>query len=124
MFTASAELDNLLRYPGVKNILCRRTNNLDFDKALANGEVTFVCTRRGDLGANAHKAFGIFFLLLMQQSVLARPGNEGNRISHFLYIDDFPEFLCKAIEPVFTIYRKYKVGCILSAQTLSKKHYQ
>jgi len=120
LFSSSAELDNLLRYPGVKNILCNRNNNLDFDTALANGEVTFVCTRRSDLGANAHKAFGIFFLLLMQQSVLARPGNDGNRISHFLYIDDFPEFLCKAIEPVFTVYRKYKVGCILSAQTLSQ----
>ncbi len=120
VFTASNELDNLLRYPGVKNILCNRTNNLDFDKALSNGEITLVCTRRGDLGANAHKAFGIFFLLLMQQSVLARPGNDSNRISHFLYIDDFPEFICKAIEPVFTVYRKYKVGCILSAQTLSQ----
>lgn len=120
LFSSSAELDNLLRYPGIKNILCNRTNNLDFDKALANGEVTFVCTRRGDLGANAHKAFGIFFILLMQQSILARPGNDGNRISHFLYIDDFPEFICKAIEPVFTIYRKYKVGCILSAQTLAQ----
>lgn len=120
VYTASAELDNLLRYPGVKNILCNRVNNLDFDKALANGEVTLICTRRGDLGANAHKAFGIFFLLLMQQSVLARPGNDSNRIPHFLYIDDFPEFLCKSIEPIFTIYRKYKVGCVLSAQTLSQ----
>lgn len=120
VFTASAELDNLLRYPGVKNILCNRTNNLTYDSVLANGEVTFVCTRRGDLGANAHKAFGIFFLLLMQQSVLSRPGNDSNRIPHFLYIDDFPEFLCKAIEPIFTVYRKYKVGNILSAQTLSQ----
>lgn len=120
VFTASAELDNLLRYPGVKNILCNRNNNLEFDKVLQNGEITFVCTRRGDLGANAHKAFGIFFLLLMQQSVLSRPGNDNTRIPHFLYIDDFPEFLCKAIEPVFTVYRKYKVGNILSAQTLSQ----
>lgn len=120
IFTASAELDNLLRYPGVKNILCNRTNNLMFDQALANGEITFVCTRRSDLGANAHKAFGIFFLLLMQQAVLSRPGNENSRIPHFLYIDDFPEFLCKAIEPIFTVYRKYKVGSILSAQTLSQ----
>ncbi len=38
VFTASAELDNLLRYPGVKNILCNRTNNLDFDKALEKKE--------------------------------------------------------------------------------------
>lgn len=120
IYAASAELDNLLRFPGVKNILCNRTNNLDFDNALAKGEVTMVCTRRGDLGANAHKAFGIFFLLLMQQSVFARPGNDSNRISHFLYIDDFPDFLCKSVEPLFTVYRKYKVGCILSAQTLSQ----
>ena len=120
VYVASAELDNLLRYPGVKNILCNRTNNLEYDKILADGEVTFVCTRRGDLGANAHKAFGIFFLLLMQQSVLSRPGNDNTRIPHFLYIDDFPEFLCKAIEPIFTVYRKYKVGNILSAQTLSQ----
>ena len=120
IFSASAELDNLLRYPGVKNILCNRTNNLMFDQALENGEITLVCTRRGDLGANAHKAFGIFFLLLMQQAVLSRPGNDSNRIPHFLYIDDFPEFLCKAIEPIFTVYRKYKVGTILSAQTLSQ----
>ena len=56
----------------------------------------------------------------MQQSVLSRPGNENTRIPHFLYIDDFPEFLCKAVEPIFTVYRKYKVGNILSAQTLSQ----
>ena len=120
IFSASAELDNLLRNPGVKNILCNRTNNLEYDKILANGEITFVCTRRGDLGANSHKAFGIFFLLLMQQSVLSRPGNDNTRIPHFLYIDDFPEYICKAIEPIFTVYRKYKVGNILSAQTLSQ----
>ena len=120
IFSASAELDNLLRYPGVKNILCNRSNNMDFETSLANGEITFVCTRRGDLGGNAHRAFGIFFLLLMQQSVLARPGNDNTRIPHFLYIDDFPEFLCKATQPIFTVYRKYKVGCTLSTQTLSQ----
>ncbi len=43
---------------------------------LANGEVTFVCTRRGDLGATSHKAFGLFFLISMQNAVLRRPGTE------------------------------------------------
>ena len=51
IYTAVSQLDNLLRIPGVKSILCNRHNNLDFDKALQNGDVTFVCTRRGDLGA-------------------------------------------------------------------------
>ncbi len=118
--TASAELDNLLRYPGVKSILCNRSNNLDYEKVLANGEVTLVCTRRGDLGEVAHKAFGLFFILLMQQAILSRPGNDSNRIPHFLYIDDFPTYICKATEPIYTLYRKYKVATVLDAQNLTQ----
>ncbi len=120
IFVASAELDNLLRYPGVKNILCNRNNNLDYDKALKNGEITLICTRRGDLGESAHKAFGLFFILLMQQSILSRPGNDSNRIPNFLYIDDFPTYICKATEPIYTLYRKYKVATVLDSQNLSQ----
>lgn len=90
---------------------------------LANGEVTFVCTRRGDLGATAHLAFGLFFILLMQFSVLRRPGNENTRIPHFLYIDDFPEYICPATEALYTIYRKYHVGTIMSAQNITQLDY-
>ena len=115
---AASQLDVLLRVPGVKNILCNRTNNLNYDRALANGEITLVCTRRGDLGASVHTAFGLFFLLLMQYSVLRRPGNEKNRIPHFLYIDEFSDFITHATTNMFTLYRKYKVGITISAQNL------
>ncbi len=117
---SAAQLENLLRYPGVRNILCNRTNNINYDKALESGDITLVCTRRGDLGASVHKAFGLFFLLLMQQSVLSRPGNEKTRIPHFLYIDEFPPFICKPTEDIFTLYRKYRVGTIISSQNLSQ----
>ena len=120
VYLAASQLDNLLRLPGVKSILCRRNNNIDFDKALANGEVTLVCTRRGDLGRTSHKAFGLFFLLSMQNAVLRRPGNENNRIPHFLYIDEFPDFICKDTEAMFTLYRKYKVGTTITAQNLAQ----
>ena len=113
-------LDRLLRVPGVKNILCNRHNNINFDKSLANGDITFICTRRGDLGATNHKAFGLFFLISMQNAVLRRPGNEKSRVPNFLYIDEFPDFICKATEPIFTMYRKYKVGTVISAQNLEQ----
>ena len=113
-------LDRLLRVPGVKNILCNRHNNINFDKSLANGDITFICTRRGDLGATNHKAFGLFFLISMQNAVLRRPGNEKSRVPNFLYIDEFPDFICKATEPIFTMYRKYKVGTVISAQNLKQ----
>lgn len=120
IYLAVAQLDNLLRMPGVKNILCNRYNNIDFDKALANGEVTLVCTRRGDLGRTSHQAFGLFFILSMQNAVLRRPGNESSRVPHFLYIDEFPDFICKDTEAIFTLYRKYKVGTTITAQNLAQ----
>ena len=117
---AITQLDKLLRIPGVKSILCNRHNNIDFDKMLANGDITFVCTRRGELGSSSHKAFGLFFLISMQNAVLRRPGTEKSRVPNFLYIDEFPDFICKATEPIFTMYRKYKVGTVISAQNLAQ----
>ena len=120
IYTAVSQLDNLLRIPGIKTILCNRNNNINFDDTLKNSEVTFVCTRRGDLGATAHKAFGMFYLIAMQDAILRRPGNENSRTPYFMYVDEFSDFLGKATEPMFTMYRKYKVGTIISVQTLSQ----
>lgn len=120
IYTAVSQLDNLLRIPGIKPILCNRHNNVNFDTALAEGKMMFICTRRGDLGASGHKAFGLFYLLSMQDAVLRRPGNESTRIPHFIYIDEFADFICKATEPMFTLYRKFKVAPTISIQSLSQ----
>lgn len=128
---AVSQLDSLLRIPGIKTILCNRHNNINFDDNLANGAINFVCTRRGDLGGTAHKAFGVFFLLAMQNAVLRRPGTEKTRIPNFLYIDEFSDFLGRYTEPLFTMYRKYKVATVITVQNLSqldtpntKEHYR
>lgn len=120
IYLAATQLDNLLRLPGVKSILCNRHNNINFDDALKNGEVTLVCTRRGDLGRTSHRAFGLFFILSMQNAVLRRAGNESTRVPHFCYIDEFPDFICKDTEAIFTLYRKYKVGTTITAQNLAQ----
>ena len=117
---ATSQLDSLLRYSGVKNILCNRVNTINFDKALKNGEVTLVCTRRGDLGPSIHTAFGLFCILMMQYSVLRRPGTEKDRVPHFLYIDEFSDFVGSSTDPLFTLYRKYKVSTVVSVQNLSQ----
>ena len=60
----------------------------------------------------------------MQNAVLRRPGNENTRIPHFLYIDEFPDFICDSTEAIFTMYRKYRVGSIVSAQNLDQLNVQ
>ena len=56
----------------------------------------------------------------MQYAVLRRPGNENTRIPHFLYIDEFPDYICDQTEAIFTMYRKYRVGTVISAQNLDQ----
>ncbi len=114
------QLDNLLRLPGVKSIICNRLNNINFDDMLSQSQISFVCTRRGDLGEKSHRVFGLFFLLSMQNAVLRRPGNEATRVPYFLYIDEFPEFLCRSTDSMFTMFRKYKVGNIVAIQSISQ----
>ena len=114
-----SRLENLLRSSKIKNILCNRHDNIDFDAALANGEFIFLCTRRGEVGRFTSKALGFFFLLSMQNSVLRRPGTENSRIPHYLYIDEFPDYLNYYTETIFTMYRKYCVGTTISAQSIA-----
>lgn len=114
-----SRLENLFRSTKVKNILCNRNKNINFEDVLANGEFIFICTRRGECGKFTSGALGYFFLLSMQNAVLRRPGNEKSRIPHYLYIDEFPDYYNENTETMFTTYRKYCVGTTISAQSIS-----
>lgn len=120
LYGAITQLNNLLRHPGIKKALCGRTNVIDFDKALREGKVITACSRKGELGIIASKAFGMFFILQFQDAVLRRPGSEDSRIPHFLFIDEFPEYINKDTEVMFTLFRKYRCGATIAIQNLSQ----
>lgn len=115
---ATAQLEELLRAGSVRDIICKRRNNLDFNKVLENGEVVLITSRPTEIGGTPHKGFGRFFLTLLMCSVEGRPGNEKSRIPHFLYVDEFDTYADPLFTDMFTLYRKYKVGTIFTAQTL------
>jgi len=120
LYGAITQLNNLLRHPGIKKALCGRTNVIDFDKALREGKVITACSRKGELGIIASKAFGMFFILQFQDAVLRRTGSEDSRIPHFLFIDEFPEYINKDTEVMFTLFRKYRCGATIAIQNLSQ----
>lgn len=120
LYGAITQLNNLLRHPGIKKALCGRTNVIDFDKALREGQVITACSRKGELGIIASKAFGMFFILQFQDAVLRRPGSEDSRIPNFLFIDEFPEYINKDTEVMFTLFRKYRCGAMIAIQNLSQ----
>lgn len=120
LYGAITQLNNLVRNPGLKKALCGKTNILQFDKALENGSIITACSRKGDLGIIQSKAFGMFFILQFQDAVLRRKGNEDSRTPHFLYIDEFPEYLNKDMDVMFTLFRKYRCAVTIALQNLSQ----
>ena len=120
LYGAITQLNNLIRNPGLKAALCGKKNILNFDKALEDGSIITACSRKGDLGMIQAKAFGMFFILQFQDAVLRRKGNEDSRTPHFLYIDEFPEYITKDMEVMFTLFRKYRCGVTIALQNLSQ----
>lgn len=120
VYGAITQLDNFLRNPGIKRVLCSRTNNVDLDAALQDGQIITVCTRQGDLGEIHQKAFGMFAILSFKDAVLRRPGIEDTRTPHFIYIDEFPLYVNKDTEAFFTLFRKYRCGTLITIQNLSQ----
>ena len=116
---ATAQLEELLRAGSVRDIICKRQNNLDFNKVLANGEVVFACTRLADIGGTPHLGFGRFFLSLFMCFVEGRPGNEKTRTPYFLYIDEFDKYANPLLTDIFTMFRKFKVGSIFAVPSLA-----
>ncbi len=120
LYGAITQLNNLVRNPGLKKALCGKTNILKFDEALENGSIITACSRKGDLGIIQSKAFGMFFILQFQDAVLRRKGTEDSRTPHFLYIDEFPEYLNKDMDVMFTLFRKYRCAVAVALQNLSQ----
>ncbi|MBQ9280338.1 MAG: TraM recognition domain-containing protein [Clostridia bacterium] len=120
VYGAITQLDNFLRNPGIKHVLCSRDNNINLDRALEEGQIITACTRQGDLGEIHQKAFGMFVILSLKDAVLRRPGVEDSRTPHFIYIDEFPLYVNKDTEAFFTLFRKYRCGTLITIQNLSQ----
>ncbi len=120
VYGAITQLDNFLRNPGIKRVLCSKNNNINLDKALEEGQIITACTRQGDLGELHQKAFGMFVILSLKDAVLRRPGTEESRTPHFIYIDEFPLYITKDTEAFFTLFRKYRCGTLITVQNLSQ----
>ena len=111
-------LQNLLMEPRVRKILSASDDSImDFDKALANGEVTVINTGL-ELGPTSSTALGLFIMLSVKLAVLRRPSV--NRTNHFIYIDEASQYMHPMYEDMFALFRKYKVGVVLAIQSLSQ----
>lgn len=90
-------------------------NDIDFDKALAEGHVLCLSTAQGTL-RDLSRFLGLFVILQLQSAVFRRPGNEDTRRSNFLYIDEFQVFATPGFADMLTMGRSYRVASHLATQ--------
>ena len=111
-------INEFLLMPANREIFCSQ-KSIDFDRALANGEVT-VCNYNLASGDTDAVAFGLFFLLSFNNAVLSRPGTENTRIPHFFYVDELPVLIHPSLEKNFSLFRKFRVGMMVAIQTIDQ----
>ena len=111
-------INEFLTEPLVRNVVCAK-DSLDIDRCLAKGEITVV-NYGLELGMSIATGFGLFFCLSFNQAVLRRPGNEKSRLLHLYYCDELPVLLHKDMEPIFTLFRQFRVCFTCAFQTSSQ----
>ena len=111
-------INEFLLMPYNREIICSQ-DSIDFERILANGEIT-VCNYNLAAGDTNATALGLFFLLNFNNAVLSRPGTDRTRTPHFLYIDELPVLIHPSIEIMFSLFRKYKVAVFVAIQTLDQ----
>lgn len=117
----TSQLDVLLRAGSVRNIICNRSNNINFLESLENGDIIAMSGRPTEIGGTAHKGFTRFFLFLMMCAIESSPSrDEKVRTPSFLYMDDFDSYKSESLGDIFLLYRKYKVGVTLAISTLAE----
>ena len=111
-------INEFLTEPLVRNVMCAK-DTVDIDECLEKGEITVVNFAL-ELGMSIATGFGLFFCLSFNQAVLRRPGDEKSRLLHLYYCDELPVLLHKDMEPIFTLFRQFRVCFTCAFQTSSQ----
>lgn len=93
-------------------------NSLNFDEMLSRNQVTVVNTGL-EVGPEPSTMLGLIFLLNFQTAIQRRP-NDITRSNHFMWIDEASQYMHRAYENMFALYRQYRVATTLAMQSISQ----
>jgi hypothetical protein len=111
-------VDETLMVPAVRQVLCS-DRTLDFNRALAEGQVTLINFNL-QMGDAAATNFGLFILLNFINAALRRPGKLETRIPHFLAVDECARLFHPKLEITLALFRQYNIACTYFVQNLGQ----
>lgn len=94
---------------------------LDFRKILDNRHIFLIKLSQGLIGESNSHLLGTLIISKLYQAALARQNvSIDRRPNHFLYIDEFHNFLTASLPGIITGVRKYGLGLVLAHQNLDQ----
>src|SRR3954463_4467570 len=96
-------------------------NKIDLYEAMNRGSIILINTAKDLLKQDGCEIFGRFFIAMIAQAAQERAViPENMRKSTFVYIDEAHDYFDESLENLLTQARKYRVGLVISHQTLGQ----
>lgn len=112
-------LDAFLSPKPLRYMVGQKANRLDFGDIMGAGKILLAKLSQGAIGRENSHLLGSLLVAKIQSEAMSRQReSEANRRDHFLYIDEFHDFLTPSLAETLAGVRKYRLGLVLGHQEL------
>lgn len=112
-------LDAFLGPKPLRYMVGQKANRLDFGDIMGAGKILLAKLSQGAIGKDNSHLLGSLLVAKIQSEAMSRQReSEASRRDHFLYIDEFHDFLTPSLAETLAGVRKYRLGLVLGHQEL------
>lgn len=106
--------------PSIRLMVGQLKSTINLRKILDSGQWLLVNLSKGQLKSNAHLLGGLLIAKLQLGALSRVDLPEANRTPHFVYVDEFQNFLSEDFETILSEARKYGLGLIMAHQNIDQ----
>jgi hypothetical protein len=112
-------LDTFLSPKPIRYMVGQKSNRLNFREIMDSGKIFLAKLSQGAIGAeNAHLLGSLIVSKIQAEAMARQRQTEASRRYHWLYIDEFHDFLTPSLAACLSGVRKYRLGLILSHEEM------
>jgi type IV secretory pathway TraG/TraD family ATPase VirD4 len=107
--------------PILRNIIGQPESSFDISEIMDSGKCLVMNLSKGRMGDINADLLGMMIVSQIRLGAFRRADQEEDkRVPHFLYIDEFQNFVTPAIESILSEARKYRLGLVIAHQYLGQ----
>lgn len=107
--------------PILRNIIGQTKSSFDISEVMDSGKILIMNLSKGKMGDVNADLLGMMIVSQVRLAAFRRAEIlEKDRVPHFLYIDEFQNFVTPAIESILSEARKYRLGLVIAHQYMGQ----